>query len=206
MTEMASSLMAYLQSLEGAPAYALVFGLLVGSGFGLPVNEDILLVAAAALTLKGVMDPVGLIAAAWCGVVIADLLIFHWGRVFGARLLRQKFVGRWLPERKLLAMQGTMVRWGPGYIFVARFMPGVRSAVYFAAGSLKMPYRHMVVFDGAAALVELPLLVYGVRYLGGQWHEIVGMIQNYQGLAGAALLLLLLGAWMAIRLRSRAKP
>src|SRR5215208_4642430 len=153
-------LMAFLQSLQGVPAYALLFGLLFASGFGLPINEDILLLAAAALTLKEVMDPLPLIAVAWCGLLAADTLVFHWGRVFGVRLLRHRFTARWVPEPRLLAMQNTMLRYGPAYIFLVRFMPGMRTTLFFAAGSLKMPYRYMLIYDGTAALIELPLLVY----------------------------------------------
>lgn len=158
---------AFLQSLQGVPAYALVFGALAGSGFGLPVNEDVLLMLAAALTLRGVMEPVPLIAVAWCGIVIADGLIFHWGHRFGAPLLRHRLAARLLSPQRLEAMQARMLRWGPAYLFAVRFMPGLRSGLLFAAGSLKMPYRSLFLFDGAAALVELPLLVYAVRHVGG---------------------------------------
>ena len=104
----ADSLMSSLYSLEGFPAYALVFGLLLGSGFGLPINEDILLLGAAALTLKGVMDPIPLIAVAWFGVLAADTLIFHWGHQFGARLLRHRLFARLMPPRRLASMQAAM--------------------------------------------------------------------------------------------------
>lgn len=190
------SLMSSLQSLQGFPAYALLFGLLFGSGFGLPVNEDILLLGAAALTLKGVMEPVPLIAVAWFGVLIADTLIFHWGHRFGARLLRHRLFARLVPPERLAGMQNAMLRYGPGYIFLARFMPGIRTALYFAAGSLKMPYRHQLVFDGAAALVELPLLVYGVRYVGGRWDEILAVIERFQVFLVPGILLLVLGVWL----------
>ena len=63
-----ASVMEFLQSLQGLPAYGLLFGVLAASGFGLPINEDILLLVAAALTLRGVMEPVPLIAVAWCGL------------------------------------------------------------------------------------------------------------------------------------------
>ena len=49
---MMESVWPFLQSLQGGPAYALMFGLLFGCGVGLPMNEDIVLLAAAALTLK----------------------------------------------------------------------------------------------------------------------------------------------------------
>ena len=77
----------------------------------------------------------------------------------------------------------------------------MRTALFFAAGSLKMPYRHLFLFDGAAALVELPLLVYGVRYVGGRWQQILELMQRYQGVLVAGLLLLVLGAWLYRRRR-----
>jgi membrane protein DedA with SNARE-associated domain len=197
------SLMAFLLSLQGVPAYALLFSLLFASGFGLPINEDILLLVAAALTLKGVMDPLPLMVVAWCGLLAADTLVFHWGHLFGARLLRHRFVARWLPPERLAAMQNKMLRYGPGYIFVVRFMVGMRTALFFAAGSLKMPYRYMLVFDGAAALVELPLLVYGVRYVGGRWQEILAMIQRFQACLLPGILLLIVGVWLYSRSKNR---
>jgi membrane protein DedA with SNARE-associated domain len=196
------SAMAFLQSLQGVPAYALLFGLLFASGFGLPINEDILLLVAAALTLKGVMDPLPLVAVAWCGLLAADTLVFHWGRLFGTRLLRHRLFARWVPDARLAAMQDTVLRYGPGYIFVVRFMPGMRTALFFAAGSLKMPYRYMLVYDGAAALVELPLLVYVVRYVGGRWEEILAAIQRFQAFVVPALVVLVaLGLWLYSRRR-----
>src|SRR5512133_1891589 len=183
------SVMAFLQSLQGLPAYALLFAVLAGSGFGLPVNEDILLLAAAALTLQGVMEPLPLVAVAWCGILVADALILHWGHVFGADLLRHRLVARVVHPERLAAMQQTMRRFGPAYIFLVRFMPGMRTALLFAAGSLKTPYRHLFIYDGAAALVELPILVYAVRYVGGRWQDIVAALRPFQALLLPALLL-----------------
>ncbi|MFL6691513.1 MAG: DedA family protein [Ramlibacter sp.] len=200
---MMDSVMAFLQSLQGGPAYALVFGVLAASGLGLPVNEDILLMVAAALTLRGVMEPVPLVAVAWCGVLCADALIFHWGHRFGARLLQHRWAARLLPPRRLEAVQATMRRWGPGYLFLVRFLPGMRSALLFAAGSLKMPYRHLLLFDGAAGVVELPLLVYAVRLVGGRWQDILAGVQRWQAVLLPAMLLLLAAACLVVWLRRR---
>lgn len=204
MTTMAS-VMEFLQSLQGLPAYGLLFGALAASGFGLPINEDILLLAAAALTLRGVMEPVPLIAVAWCGLLTADALVFHWGHRFGAPLLRHRAAQRVLPAARLAAMQERMRRWGPASIFAARFMPGMRTALFFAAGSLRIPYRHLFVFDGAAALVELPLLVYGVRYVGGRWEEILAAVQRFQAVLIPAVLLLAASAALFYLWRRRGR-
>lgn len=191
------ALLAFLHSLQGLPAYALLFAILVGTGFGLPMNEDILLLGAAALTLHGVMEPIPLILVAGCGVVIADGLIFHWGRVFGTRLLEHRLMARAVPPPRLLALQNLMRRWGPGTIFLARFLPGLRTAFYFAAGSLRLPYRHQFLFDALAAAIEIPLLVYGVRWLGGRWDQVVAVLDaaKLPLLAGVVLALLALWLW-----------
>lgn len=200
---MMESVWPFLQSLQGLPAYALMFALLFGCGIGLPMNEDIVLLAAAALTLKGVMSPVPLMLVAWFGLLGGDALVFHWGHRFGTRLLRMRFFARMVPEARLQTMQATMRHYGPAYIFVVRFMPGVRTALFLAAGSLKMPYRHLLIYDGLAALIELPLLVYGVRYVGGRWEEILALIHRFQGILAPAIVVLLLAVWLYRRSKSK---
>jgi membrane protein DedA with SNARE-associated domain len=200
---MMESVWPFLQSLQGLPAYALMFALLFGCGIGLPMNEDIVLLAAAALTLKGVMSPVPLMLVAWFGLLGGDALVFHWGHRFGTRLLRMRFFARMVPEARLQTMQATMRHYGPAYIFVVRFMPGVRTALFLAAGSLKMPYRHLLIYDGLAALIELPLLVYGVRYVGGRWEEVLALIHRFQGILAPAIVVLLLAVWLYRRSKSK---
>ena len=200
------SVLGFLQSLQGWPAYALLFGVLAASGFGLPINEDILLLAAAALTLRGIMDPLALIVTAWCAIMIADGLIFHWGRRFGAPLLRHRAIGRVLRPGRVALMQRRMRRWGPASIFAVRFMPGMRTALLFAAGSMRIRYRHWLLFDGAAALIELPLLVYAVRAVGGRWEDIRDAVQQWQGVLLAAVLLLAVVVLLYRRARATREP
>lgn len=194
-----------LQALQGLPAYALVFGLLVACGIGAPMNEDVVLLAAAALTLTGVMQPLPLVAVAWFGLIAGDALIFHWGYRYGARILRHRWFARILPEARLTAAQARVQRGGPASIFVIRFLPGIRTALFFAAGTLKIPYRTFFLFNGLAAAIELPLLVFGVRYIGGRWKEILPAIQQAQGwlLAGVVAIVVIVVALH--RMRSRAK-
>jgi membrane protein DedA with SNARE-associated domain len=200
---MLDSVLASLQALQGAPAYALLFAALAASGFGLPINEDLLLLAAAALTLRGVMDPVALCVVAWIGVLLADTLVFHWGHRFGARLLRHRHAARVLPPARLDAMQERLQRWGPIALAAVRFLPGLRTAVLFAAGSLKLRYRDLWLFDGLAGAIEIPLLVFAVRAVGGRWQAIVDHLQRWQAVLLPVALVALLAAvaWLFVRRR-----
>jgi len=192
---MLDSVLPFLDSLQGLPAYALLFGLLFSCGIGAPINEDILLLAAAALTLNGVMDPIPLMIVSWFGLLAGDALVFHWGHRFGARALRHRWGARIVSPRRLESVQETMRRYGPAYIFVVRFLPGIRTMPFFAAGSLKMPYRHLFVFDGIAAAIELPVLVYTVRYIGGRWPAITGWFQRSADVLTVILLAVLVAAF-----------
>lgn len=196
---MLDSVLPFLHSLQGAPAYALLFALLFSCGIGAPINEDILLLAAAALTLNGVMDPIPLMIVSWFGLLAGDALVFHWGHRFGARALRHRWGARIVSPQRLESVQETMRRYGPAYIFVVRFLPGIRTMLFFAAGSLKMPYRHLFVFDGIAAAIELPILVTTVRYIGGRWQEITGWFQRSADVLTIGLLVLLLVVWIVSR-------
>ena len=188
------SWLAQLAALQGVPAYALLFGLLFGCGIGAPMNEDIVLLVAAALTLNGVMAPLPLMAVAWFGLVAGDALIFHLGHRIGPRILHSRWAARIVPPGRLAGFQERVRRGGPAYIFAIRFMPGIRTALFFAAGSLKLPYRMLFLYDGLAAVIELPLLVYSVRFVGGRWQEILALIGQFQLylLAGLALLVAVL--------------
>ena len=98
-------------------------------------------------------------------------------------------------------------RGGPASIFVIRFLPGIRTALFFAAGTLKIPYRTFFLFNGLAAAIELPLLVFGVRYIGGRWKEILPAIQQAQGwlLAGVVAIVVIVVALHRMRSRTKTK-
>lgn len=195
----------FLHSLSGPPAYALLFALLFACGTGAPINEDILLLAAAALTLQGVFDPIPLMVVSWFGLIAGDAVTFALGHRYGARMLRKPWAARIVPPARLESLQGTMLRYGPAYIFVVRFLPGIRTMLFFAAGSLKTRYRHFFVYDGLAAAIELPILVYGVRYIGGRWQEITGWVKGSGTVLTIALVVALVAAFVYSRMR-RTKP
>ena len=182
-----------LSALQGLPAYALTFGLLLTCGIGAPMNEDIVLLVAASLTLNHIMEPVPLMVVSWFGLLAGDALIFHWGYRYGARLLQWRWFARIVPPQRLQGFQERVQRGGPAYIFVIRFLPGIRTALFFAAGMMKIPYRTFFLYDGLAAVIELPVLVYGVRFVGGHWQQILEMLKEGQVWLLGALGLALVG-------------
>ena len=57
-------------------------------------------------------------------------------------------------------------RWGDGAIVIARFVPGLRSAIFFVAGALGRSPRRVLLVDLLAAVVHVPLLLSVGAHLG----------------------------------------
>jgi membrane protein DedA with SNARE-associated domain len=79
--------------------------------------------------------------------------------------------------------------------------------VLFAAGSLKLRHRDLWLYDGLAGAIEIPLLVFTVRALGGRWQAIVDHLQRWQSVLvplAIGVVLVALG-WTLMRRRRRSQ-
>src|SRR3954465_1347860 len=112
-------------SAYGATAYFLIFGLLVFCGLGLPMPEDIILIAAGLLAYYGLTNLGITMAVSFFGVIIGDTIIFFLGAKYGRKLTKKGIFHRLLPEDRLNAVQKQLHKRGNVLIFMARFMPGL---------------------------------------------------------------------------------
>jgi membrane protein DedA with SNARE-associated domain len=71
-------------------------------------------------------------------------------------------------------------------------MPGLRSTVYFASGLLHFPYRKLILYDGMAALISVPAIVYSVYYFGDFLEKVIRLIKKVEGgIAGLIIAIVL---------------
>jgi len=146
-------------------SYFGLFLILIAAGLGIPLPEDIPLVAAGWLVYKGRADLWLMIAAGLIGVMVGDSLLFSMGRRYGDHVVEHRWLRRiakpWLIEkaRRLYVNHGAKV------IFAARFMPGIRAVVFLIAGVFRVPYWKFLLIDGVAALISVPVWVWvGARF------------------------------------------
>lgn len=193
----------FLQGMNLFAVWAGCFGVLLLCGFGLPIPEDITLVLCGYMTwLLGqdgqYGDPNVLVALAivmgMAGVLIGDAIMFTLGQRFG-----QVLVGRWPfasilgNGRKELA-EGFLQKKGPQVLFSARFMPGLRSVVFFTSGTLGIQLRTFLLFDGLAALLSVPALIGASWYFG---ENITAVIDNARKAEHGILAIIVLGGGSA---------
>lgn len=136
-----------------------LLGLLLLCGMGLPMPEDIILIAAGILSAEREESWVLVSVLMYVGVIGGDLLMFAGGRHLGGRLLASKWMRRWLSQERQERVGRLLDRFGPAAFFVARFMPGLRAPFFCTAGAMRARYSQFLLYDGLAALISVPVFV-----------------------------------------------
>ncbi|TCV96147.1 membrane protein DedA with SNARE-associated domain [Luteibacter rhizovicinus] len=160
-----------LVTIFGENGYAAVFLALMLCGAGAPLPEDITLVAGGIITGLGYGSVHIMVGVAMVGVLLGDSTMFLLGRHYGARILRWRFVARLLTPARYARVQEKFERYGNRLMFFARFLPGMRTAVYITAGAThRVTFLRFFILDGFAALISVPIWVY-LGYFGANNHE-----------------------------------
>jgi membrane protein DedA with SNARE-associated domain len=192
------SLVDFLLNFHGHTPYLVIVGILLLCGLGLPIPEDITLFAGGLLAYYGVTEVWAMIGVALIGVVLGDSIIFWLGAKYGRKLTKKWIFHRLLPDDRLDSVKQKFHARGNKLIFAARFMPGLRAPIFFSSGTLHLPYRVFLFYDGLAALLSVPAIIGAVYYFGDNLEQVVHYIQTAQhGILGVivAMIVLMAAKW-----------
>ena len=190
--------------LQYGPVYGPIiqFLLLMGSGVGIPIGEDIVNIPAGILVAEGDMLLWSVLLAGYLGVVCSDCLWFVLVSRFGVRLLRIRWFKRIMHPRRLLRAKYQIDRRGTWFIVLARFIPASRTSAITVAGMLHLPFWKFALATGICVLVTAPIQI-GVGYLIGLGlasRSTFEMIQIFVGL-GLLLGVIIVVVWLWRRSR-----
>jgi membrane protein DedA with SNARE-associated domain len=180
--------------------YIAVFIALMICGAGLPLPEDITLVAGGVIAGLGYANVHAMFALAMFGVLLGDMGIFMLGHHYGDRILKWRFVARVLTPERYARVQDKFDRYGNRMLFFARFLPGMRTTIYLTAGTThRVSLLRFLVIDTLAALISVPFWVY-LGFFGADNHEwLVKWVRRGQSslwvLVGIVLLTVLVLWW-----------
>ncbi len=159
---MPNSILSFLTGLGGSSStvYICIFGLLLACGLGVPLPEDITLLASGYLAAEGIITLPGAMLVCTAGVLIGDSLIFAIGWHYGAQALSSPGIRTFFTPKRMDRGQGYFLEYGKKVVFFGRFIAGMRAPIFLIAGILKMPYRTFILLDGIGALLSVPLLTW----------------------------------------------
>ena len=151
-----------LEAISAYP-YLAVMVLFVLCGIGLPLPEEVLLLAAGyfCATYPDRAELPLMMAACAGGILCGDVLPYVLGRVFGVRLLRLRWLRLVVTKQRLASFDRWFRRRGDWVILIARFIPGLRVVAFFTAGTMKMAWRRFLLLDGMGIVLMVPLLTWG---------------------------------------------
>ncbi|MCH2534639.1 MAG: DedA family protein [Bdellovibrionales bacterium] len=172
-TGFSAKLLAFLSGFSGVTAYAIILGVLLACGLGVPIPEDITLIAAGLLAGLGKISLTGALIAGMVGVLAGDSFLFFLGRKFGRRAYQLPIIRKILtPERALMAE--TKIQNNSQFIcFTARFLPGLRAPIFLTAGIMGVRPLTFFILDGVAALISVPVWVVGAWYFSKNIDEAI---------------------------------
>ncbi len=184
--------------------YLGVFFVLVASGLGLPLPEDIPLLTGGYLCHIGEAHLPAMILAGLLGVLSGDLFLYSMGRRFGHHIVEHRIVRRLVNPRRLLMAEEMFARHGIKIIFIGRFLPGLRAMIFTAAGVMRVPRLTFVVVNGTAACISVPTLILLGYVFGGSLEEIKRDVRTaYHTLAIVLILAAVIGGGIYLHRRQR---
>ncbi|MFA6048416.1 MAG: DedA family protein [Candidatus Micrarchaeia archaeon] len=162
-------------------------GLLIG--FFLP--GDTLLFTAGLLAAQGVLGLPETILVCFVAAVIGDSFGYYLGHKFGKRVFEKKghFLSDYLNKENLEKTREFYAKYGDWTIFLARFVPVVRTIAPTMAGTGDMPYPTFISYNVFGGLAWVLVATLAGFFLGALFPNAVQVL--------SALMLLIIAASIA---------
>ncbi len=143
--------------------YLGIFALLVLGSLGVPIPEEMPIIAAAVLSHEGIVRWWYAVPLCLLGVLSGDMVLYWVGRYWGAQVLQWRVVRLVLSPVREQWLKAAYRRHALKTVVTARHVMGLRAAAFLTAGSANVPFWKFVAADAGAALFGVPL-VFGLAY------------------------------------------
>lgn len=182
-----------------------LFMLLFLSGAGLPLPEDVPLVAAGVSVARGTMSWTTAGSVAWIAMMCGDTSLYILGYIFGHGILRIPIVGRHLSEKRLKQCEAWFGRWGVWAVGIGRMFAGIRTAIVVAAGTMRFNYGKLILADGIAAIVSGGAFLILGYWAGTHAEAAWPLIARYRDLFSLIALFAAIALLIVLRVRNHRK-
>jgi membrane-associated protein len=181
---------------SGPMGYTFFFLLVTACGCGFPFNSDITLITAAVLSANGTFDLFILMILAFSGIIVGDTICFFVAKKWGLPILAMRPFCWLVSEKGVKHATLLLKQHGMKFLFIVRFLPLIRSALFFAAGTLQVSYRSFYLANGTATLIYVPLIMLSSYYASENIDIVLQSLKQFQfvllGLFSVVILYLIL--------------
>ena len=137
--------------------YSGLFVTLLGAGFGLPIPEEVPVLASGVLVHQHVLRWWIALPVCLIGVLSGDTALYGLGHHWGERILDRRLVRLLLSRAREKELLERYRRHGVKIVFTARHVMGLRAAAFLTAGIARVGFWKFLAVDFAAALIAVPV-------------------------------------------------
>jgi membrane protein DedA with SNARE-associated domain len=153
-----------------------VLAALLLAPLGLPIPEEVSLMAAGAYARSGRASLELALFVGYSGIVLGDCVAFFLGKRIG--LHPKGIMGRLFGRRRLDRIVRFYDRFGMWTVVICRQIPGMRFPAFFFSGASGMPLRRFLLLDGTAAVGTALLWGGAGWWLGPRLAESMSTVDN----------------------------
>jgi len=165
---------------------------------GLPIPEEVSLMAAGAYARSGRAPLELALLVGYSGIVLGDCIAYGLGRRVG--LHPKGVIGRLFGHRRLRRIVRFYDRFGVWTVVLCRQIPGMRFPAFFFSGASGMTLRKFLLLDGTAAVGTAMLWGGAGWWLGPRLAESMSTVDNLRQIGlGVGVALLALFFWRLFR-------
>ena len=174
-------------------------------GVGLPLPEEVTLIASGLLVYQGKVEFLPITALCSLAILAGDTMPYLLGRKMGVRAVENKWVSKVLHPERFALVEEKFQRHGSVMIFFCRFLPGIRIPAYFTAGTFGMGYPRFALLDSLGILISVPTSIWLAMKFGGKVEQMKDQLENFHLILAfiLAMVLCLVLYRMVIRRRVR---
>ncbi|UOF92318.1 fused MFS/spermidine synthase [Fodinisporobacter ferrooxydans] len=167
---------------------------------GLPLPDEILITFIGYQASLGKLSLLVSFMVTFFGSVLGICGSYALGVKYGLPLL-QKYGSKFrLSERKIKQTQQFYIQYGPFFVTLGYFIPGIRQLVGYLAGISRIRFRSFLIFACFGGFLWCALFL-GLGYvLGGNWVIIGQMLSSYGGYFSVGILFLFVGGFLYWRM------
>lgn len=160
----------------GILTYAIIFVIIfaeTGLVFTPLLPGDSLLFAAGAFSALGSLNIFVMLFLLWAAAFLGDSVNYGVGRYFGQKIIDNKRIP--INQKHIDKTQKFYDKHGGKTIFLARFIPIIRTFAPFVAGIGKMNYKNFIFYNGLGGFCW----VFGFTLLGYFFGNLPGIKENF---------------------------
>lgn len=186
----------------------IVFATVFAGQLGIPIPAIAVLMGAGALAGEDRTAAVAFALSALAGCILADCLLFAFGRRYGSRALKTLYRLARVSDASARRMQRGFELYGFSSLIAAKFIPGVSLIVPPLSGALRMSWLAFGFFSGIGSLLWVTAGVGIGIVLADEVHEILEHLGSIGRIALPVLLAVAVGYlirhwWVRYRLQAQ---